>query len=103
MQTISSQRHLDDSIVSEKLSAEDFQVFVSPEFEVDGETYRVVLDGHHSLAAAKRAGVDAEFIVMDQQQHDAIALLYDGDIDTFLESTHLGDDYYDVNTGRDVW
>jgi len=62
-----------------------------------------VLDGHHSLAAAKEDGVSPEFVEYDATEHDAICLLESGDIEGFLKATHMGDDYYNVDTGKDVW
>lgn len=103
MQTISSQHFLDDEIVSAKLAACDFEVLVSPVFEVAGATVRVVLDGHHSLAAAKAAGVEPEYITADATAHDAVALLNNGDADTFLQATWVDGDYYDVDTKECVW
>lgn len=103
MQIISSQRHIDYDIVAQKLATEDYAVTLSPEFEIDGETYCVVLDGHHSLAAAVEAGVQADYSTADATAHDAVALLDRGEIEDFLLATHMGDDYYDVATGKDIW
>lgn len=99
---ISSQRYIDDTIVASKIVASDFTVLVSPAFSIDGETYRVVLDGHHSLAAATEAGVAPDFSEATSQDHDAIYLLQT-DPDQFLIATRLDSDYYDVATGLDVW
>ena len=103
MKTISSQRYIDESTVESKIENQDFTVFVSPAFEIDGEKVRVVLDGHHSLQAAKQAGVDADFVEQDATDNDTIGLLNDGDIDGFLVAAHMGDDYYDTDTGADIW
>ncbi len=80
MQTISSQHHLDDEIVAAKLAARDFEVMVSPVFEVAGATVRVVLDGHHSLAAAKLAGVAPEYTTATASDNDHVALIDRGDL-----------------------
>lgn len=103
MQIISSQRYTDEDIVAEKIEACDFDVLVSPEFEIDGETYCVILDGHHSFAAAKAAGVCPSYSTATACEHDAVGLLDKGDIETFLEATHMGDDYYNVDTGECIW
>jgi hypothetical protein len=100
---ISSQRHINPAIVAEKLADEDYAVLVSPVFEIDGDEYQVVLDGHHSYMAAKQAGVDADLTVATATDHDAVGELIDGRIDDFLLITHMGSDYYDINTGKDVW
>lgn len=100
--TISSQRYINDKIVSEKIAAKDFTVLVSPEFEVGGIVVRVVLDGHHSYAAAIEAGVSPEFVEATGSDHDAVGMEQDNP-EGFLEVTHLGDDYYNIETGGDVW
>lgn len=107
MQTISSQRHIDDAIVAEKIDSEDFEVMVSPAFEVNGNQYRVVLDGHHSLAAAKQVGAEPVFFEATATDHDAVALLIGapergGSPEAFLEAVYNECDYYDVDTEQDV-
>lgn len=54
---ISSQRYLDTAKVLHKVNF--FQVFVvrTLEIELRGRCYRVLLDGHHNLAAAKMRSV----------------------------------------------
>jgi len=99
---ISSQRFQDEEIVAGKIEAGDFEVLVSPAFEIDGEMVAVILDGHHSYHAAIEAGVSPDFIEATAQNHDAVALI-ESDIDTFLEAVHMGDDYYYVETGVTVW
>lgn len=103
MQTISSQRYIDQDIVASKIAAADFEVLVSPEFEVDGKIVCVVLDGHHSLAAAKAAGVAPSYNTASATDHDAVGLIDCGEVEDFLAAVHLGDDYYDVDTGECVW
>ncbi len=103
MITISSQRYIDEEIVEAKRAAADYEVFVSPSFEVDGQIVRVVLDGHHSLAAALEAGEEPIFTEYDSTEHDAICLLEADDVEGFLQATHMGDDYYNVETGKDIW
>lgn len=100
---ISSQRYLDEGIVGAKRRAADYDITVSPSFNVDGREYQALLDGHHSLAAALRDGVAPNIRVADPQQHDAVSLLDRGQIDDFLRATHMGDDYHFVTTGKDVW
>ncbi len=99
---ISSQRYINDDIVDEKIEAEDYEVMLSPAFEIDGESYQVVLDGHHSLAAAIKASVAPEFWEADASDHDAIGLI-ESNPDDFLMTVHMGDDYYNIEDGRCVW
>lgn len=79
---ISNQPYLDDAIVLEKIAAQDFDVQLSPEFRDDaGTPYRVILDGHHSLAAALNCGQSP----------------------VFMQSTYVGSDYVNVVTKQPVF
>jgi hypothetical protein len=99
---ISSQRHLDGEIVAAKREARDYRVTLSPEFAVDGVRYQAILDGHHSLAAAKLDGVDPSYSVATVQVSDNVALL-DTSVEDFLAATWIDSDWYDVETGLNVW
>lgn len=99
---ISSQRYLNDEIVNEKLENNDFVVTLSPVFEIDGEEYQVMTDGHHSFEAAKIKGVEPKFVVEETQDNDRIALIED-DIDSFLESNWVDSDWYNVETGINIF
>lgn len=59
---VTYQKFLDENIVNEKIAAMDFTVNVTPEFEDEGKKYRMIIDGHHSLAAAVRMLVRPVFI-----------------------------------------
>lgn len=59
---ITHQRHLDRRIVREKSKQRDYLVNVTPEFMDEGKKYRMVIDGHHSLAAALQDGVAPVFV-----------------------------------------
>jgi hypothetical protein len=100
---ISSQRYLDPEIVSAKRAAGDYRVTLLPIFEVDGEQYQLVIGGHHSLAAARAAGVEPEYVLADESEDDRLALLRAGDVEAFLEAEYIDSAYYDVSDGRDVW
>lgn len=100
---ITSQDYLADEIVAAKLADCDFAITVSPEFEFEGGTYRVLLDGHHSLAAAIEAGVEPDVTEATAAQHDAVGLLDTGNVDDFLSVTHMGSDYRFALTGEAVW
>ena len=102
-QLISSQDYLDDDKVSEKSNNGDYVVQISPEFEVDGEKYRVIVDGHHSLAAAIADGKTPEFEEQSSRHNDHIAALENGNVDDFLEQTHMGDDWRNRITGKSVF
>ena len=102
-QLISSQDYLDDDKVSEKSDNGVYVVQISLEFEVDGEKYRVIVDGHHSLAAAIADGKTPEFEEQSSRHNDHIAALENGNVDDFLEQTHMGDDWRNRITGKSVF
>lgn len=98
---ITSQHYLDDAIVAAKIDAQDFEVAVSPAFEVDGVEYVVVLDGHHSLAAAIAAGVAPVIVERGESEDDRVALI--GDADDFLAACWMDGEYIDASTRRAIW
>jgi phage-related protein (TIGR01555 family) len=63
-QLITNQLRLDPAIVEGKRGAQDYDVQVSPVIMdvVTGKKYRVVIDGHHSLGAARLDGVPPQLI-----------------------------------------
>lgn len=100
---ITSQNHIDQDIVAAKVAAGDFEVQVSPEFVYEGETYQVILDGHHSYAAALEAGVTPDFVVQSKRDNDRVALLERGDVLGFLEACWHDGDYRYAADGSLVW
>lgn len=99
---ISSQRFIDDEIVAEKRSDQDYVVTLSPAFEIDGTEYQVVLDGHHSYQAALLDGVDPEFEIATPQQCDKVTVIKTS-IDDFLTLCWIDSDWYDIETGADAF
>lgn len=82
----------------------DYLVSLSPVITVDGDDYQVVMDGHHSLRAAMLAGVTPTYKELTKQDADTINLICGDDVeDAFLMATHMGDDYYNVVTGKNIW
>ena len=101
---ITSQHYLDDTIVDAKISANNFEVFVSPMFEIDGDEYQVIIDGHHSFAAAMKCGVTPIITTMTVKDHDAIEFIKNGDVTGFLDVMHMGEgEYIDAITRKYVW
>lgn len=99
---ISSQRYLDEDTVESKLNDQDFDVLVSPPLMVDGEMSRVILDGHHSLEAAKRAGVSPNYKEASLQDCDSVGFC-DTDPEHFLDLHVVDGQWYDHKTGLDIW
>jgi hypothetical protein len=99
---ISSQRFVDDEILSQKIATQDFTVQLSPVFTIDGEEYQVVMDGHHSYHAALEAGVEPTYYEQTASENDRIALL-DENVNLFLEACYHEDDWYDIKEGYTIW
>ncbi|MBI9080240.1 MAG: hypothetical protein JEY79_10945 [Pseudodesulfovibrio sp.] len=97
---ISSQRYINEEIVAEKIEAADYVVSVSREFGIDGETYRVIIDGHHSLEAATRTGSTPEF---EEVETETDSLLDIDDINGFLDDHYVDCYWYNIETGREIW
>lgn len=99
---ISSQQYLNDEIVAAKLAARDFTVTLSPEFEIDGDVYQTIIDGHHSLEAARQAGVEPEYVIAGHDD-DRLFLLDQGLVNDFLETGYIDSPWYDIADGVPVW
>lgn len=95
---ISSQRFIDENIVAEKQAAEDYTVQYAV-VTVEGIEYMVVVDGHHSLEAAKRDGVAPD---LEECESETFSFA-ERNPDDFLIQHHHGDDYYYCATGKLVW
>lgn len=100
---ITSQEFRDEAIVAEKIANQDFAVFLSPVFEIGGEEYQVILDGHHSYAAAIAAGVSPDFEVQTARDNDTIGLLDAGNIEDFLSANVIDGEFRHAATGEFVW
>jgi hypothetical protein len=103
MKLISSQRYLDEETVEQKIRDNDFTVYITPEFELEDEKVCAIIDGHHSLEAAKRAGVEPTYVEMDKHDDERIGYILSGDIDEYLQAAFAGDRWYDVENGWDIF
>jgi hypothetical protein len=100
---ISSQRYRDQDIVESKIAGEDYVVTVSPDVKMGGDTYRIVIDGHHSYEAAKQSGnLDRVEWVEDAGDNCDYLGLCEADPERFLACAHGGDDWYDIESGGPV-
>lgn len=96
---ISSQKYIDQEIVDIKIEEQDFVVTLA-DIENDGDEYELVVDGHHSLEAAKQAGVDP---VYQYSEYDYQSEINSMGFDDFLASHYMDSDWYDIETGVSVW
>lgn len=96
MEIISSQHHLNAEIVACKARALELSNATSVIIpcscvgEVDGAEYAIVVDGHHTMAAAKRLGLKIEFEISEDGE---------GLIGTeLLDARYIDGDYYYVSS-----
>ena len=99
---ISSQRHLDSLIVGRK--AATFKVFVVNVIETTlrGQRYRVMVDGHHNLAAARLVGVEPTWRGAPKKLKRIMEKTPPADFERFLINNLTDADWYCVETGQVV-
>jgi len=99
---ISSQRYLNDATVARK--AQTFKVFVVNVIKVvlRGRPYRVLVDGHHNLAAARLAGVEPTWRGAPKKLQRIIDTTPAAEFERFLINNLTDSDWYYVDTGAVV-
>ena len=102
MQTIrliSSQRYLDCATIARK--ALTFKVFVvrTVVVELRGTRYRVLLDGHHNLAAARLASVAPTWRGPSHKTQRVMREMGQARFAQMLINNLTDTDWYDVETG----
>lgn len=99
---ISSQRYLDLQLVERKVRT--FRVFVvsTLETQLRGRTYRVLLDGHHNLAAARQAGVEPTWRGPSNKMRRIMASMSPVDFELMLINNLTDSDWYFVEIGAVV-
>jgi hypothetical protein len=105
-QIISSQDYLDPDIVETKRREKDFEVLLSPEFVYEGRAFRVVLDGHHSLEAARQSRRKPRFFTANPREIEGFDLTEKGDdgVAEFLQMHNNGADWRNIATnGPATW
>lgn len=94
MKYISSQHFLDESIVEEKMdqlaksNVESVEIPCTYVGFIDGEEYAIVVDHHHTLAAARMLGIPYTYVVYDDPEG------LTGE--SVLEVRWIDGEYYDV-------
>jgi hypothetical protein len=96
---ISSQWFLNPFTVQDKLRANDYEVMVSPLFHVEGQPYRVIMDGHHSYLAAQMAGAEP-ILIESEPWHGINQYLARGDVLGGLKHQHQRMGPYYVASSR---
>lgn len=99
---ISSQRHLDAAIVRRK--ARTFTVFVVSTIEVTlrGRPYRVLVDGHHNLAAARLLGIEPTLRGPSKKLQRFMKSISEDEFARFLINNLTDSDWYYVESGEVV-
>lgn len=99
---ISSQRYLDPRKVAHK--AATFRVFRVRihECELRGRRYRMVVDGHHNLAAARLAGIEPTFKPAPDKYVRCLNRMGPAEQQAFLINNLTDSDYYFIETGEVV-
>lgn len=99
---ISSQRHLDRVTVARK--AVTFKVFVVNVIDVTlrGQQYRVLVDGHHNLAAAALVGVEPIWRGAPKKLQRIMEKTPMAEFERFLINNLTDSDWYYVETGAVV-
>lgn len=98
MTIISSQHYINYDIVDakEKAMAEAGirSVLIPCHYagEIDGEAYGVQADGHHTLAAARRLGIEIIYEVIDHPEGVTG--------ETLLDISYMDGDWYNVETSN---
>ncbi|WP_426237498.1 hypothetical protein [Pseudomonas sp. TWP3-2] len=99
---ISSQRYLNPKKVQRK--AGTFKTFIVSTLTVElrGAMYRVLLDGHHNLAAAKVAGVEPEWRGPSLKMQRLLKHKSKADVALFLINNLTDSDWYFIDSGQVV-
>lgn len=99
---ISSQRYLDPATVARK--ARTFKVFIVNVLEVSlrGRPYRVLIDGHHNLAASRMAGVEPTWRGAPRKFDRIFSGMAQHERERFLINNLTDSDWYYVDTGAVV-
>ena len=99
---ISSQRYLNPETVQRK--AAKFKVFPvsTVDIELFGKPYRVLLDGHHNLAAARQAGVEPQWRGPSPKMQRLLKRTGKDDMARFLINNLTDSDWYFIDTGAVV-
>ena len=97
---ITSQRYIDQDTVDAKINDSDYVVMLATIADSDGNEYDLVVDGHHSYAAAIQSGNAPVYEYSDYNYQAEVDCL---GFDDFMASKWIDSEYYDIETGVNVW
>lgn len=101
---ISSQRHLNDDIVEQKVEElkgeESVTLPIIYAGECNGDQLYILIDGHHTYAAAKESDIKVRFEEFSKSERG-----YNNEwtLDETLENLWMDSDYYNIETGCDYF
>lgn len=73
---LTSQTFLDVGIIVEKVQQnETLSATVSAEFVIDGQYYRMILDGHHAIRAHQISGKPLVFTEVEKGNSDSVTAI----------------------------
>ena len=99
---ISSQRYLNRDVIARK--AATFKVFVvrTVGMEIRGKPYRILLDGHHNLAAARLVGAEPSWKGPPPKFERFMKRMTADDFAAFMINNLTDSDWYFHDTGEVV-
>lgn len=104
MMVISSQRYLDEARVEAKRQAlqgvDHVDIPIVYAGDYDGQALYIMLDGHHTMAAARELGIQVRYIEISRSEAGDAD---DATLDEMCELHWMDSDWYDVETGRLVF
>jgi len=98
---ISSQRYIDQSIVDDKIESLTGQTKIALPImyagDYDGDSVYVLLNGHHTAAAARELGIEIEYVPQERREWN-----WDPEwsIEDALENNWIDSDWYNFETGE---
>lgn len=99
---ISSQRFLNPKKVQRKASTFKKFIVSTLTIELRGAKYRVMLDGHHNLAAARLAGVEPEWRGPSLKMQRLLRGMNKAQMARFLINNLTDSDWYFIDSGEPV-
>ena len=97
---ISSQKYRDADTVDAKIAAADYVVTIATITDSDGNEYSIVVDGHHSHAAAVATGNMPVYVESDYNYQAEVGCI---GFDSFLADKWIDSDWYDIESGINVF
>ena len=100
---ISSQRFLDQATIDRKAASRGRSFVVRlADLPMRGKRYRVMVDGHHNFAVAKRLGVEPVFKGPSRRFSRIIQKMGEEKAGNWLANNLTDSDWYFVDTGEVV-